>query len=82
MDFNELDPLNPSGDQHVDVVVDHRCRSPSIKREDDPVMIDVEAGELLLHETPALPRLQRAATEDQVLLKTVTVNRGSVQVSN
>ncbi|XP_050439104.1 uncharacterized protein LOC126844752 [Adelges cooleyi] len=35
-------------------------------------MIDVEAGELLLHETPALPRLQRAATEDQVLLKTVT----------
>ncbi|XP_050527368.1 uncharacterized protein LOC126897646 isoform X3 [Daktulosphaira vitifoliae] len=71
-------------DQHNNSIdnVDNgnRCRSPSIRRHDDPslVIVDVEAAELL--QQSAYPtHQQQQLIDEQALLKTVTVNRGAVQ---
>ncbi|XP_050527370.1 uncharacterized protein LOC126897646 isoform X4 [Daktulosphaira vitifoliae] len=83
-DLSKQEQINSNMDQHNNSIdnVDNgnRCRSPSIRRHDDPslVIVDVEAAELL--QQSAYPtHQQQQLIDEQALLKTVTVNRGAVQ---
>jgi hypothetical protein len=51
---------------------DNRCRSPSVSRQDDPIVVDVE-----IYDCPTV-HTQR---DENVLLENVVVNRGVIHVS-